>query len=98
MLCRHCHTGPVCRPRGLCWSCYYTPGVREQHPSMSKFAYRSPGSFFMHSTPAEIPTQALPGSPEKVAVLMERASHGQELWHPQDATMEEARIRLGQVG
>ena len=33
------------RPRGLCWSCYYRPGVREQYPSTSKFARRSVSDF-----------------------------------------------------
>ena len=30
--CRHCHERKVCRPRGLCWRCYYAPGVRDQYP------------------------------------------------------------------
>ncbi len=29
--CRHCTKGRVNRPAGLCWSCYYTPGVREMY-------------------------------------------------------------------
>jgi len=29
MICRHCQKSKVNRPRGLCWSCYYRPGVRE---------------------------------------------------------------------
>jgi hypothetical protein len=33
------------------------------------------------------PTGALPGSPEKVAVLMQRARLRQPLWHPQDVTL-----------
>lgn len=37
MTCRHCGKGKVCRPRGLCWRCYYTPGVRDLYPSTSKF-------------------------------------------------------------
>jgi hypothetical protein len=32
----------------------------------------------------EVPTLARPGSPEKVAVLAERAAAGQRLWHPGD--------------
>lgn len=34
--CRHCHQAPVSRPRGLCWACYYTPGVKSLYPSTSK--------------------------------------------------------------
>lgn len=98
MLCRHCHHAPVCRPRGLCWSCYYTPGVREKYPSSNKFAHRGPGNYFARSSPPAAPTQALPGSPEKIAVLAERARLGHQLWHPKDATLEDTVHRLGQVG
>jgi hypothetical protein len=88
MVCRHCQRGPVNRPRGLCWSCYYTPGVREQYPSTSKFARRGVGNF---NGPAPLPlepTHALPGSPEKVAILEQRARMKQSLWHPADATLD----------
>ena len=85
MLCRHCSCCPVSRPRGLCWKCYYTPGVRDRYPSTSKFARRGVQDFNGKSRlPAE-PTHALPGSLEKVAVLEQRAKLKQELWHPLDA-------------
>lgn len=38
MLCRHCNQGKPVRPRGLCWRCYYRPGVRDLYPSTSKYA------------------------------------------------------------
>lgn len=38
MLCRHCVKNRVLRPRGLCWRCYYRPGVRDLYPSTSKYA------------------------------------------------------------
>ena len=28
-ICRHCRKCAVTRPRGLCWVCYYTPGVKD---------------------------------------------------------------------
>lgn len=28
MECRNCRKAKVCRPRGLCWRCYYTPGLK----------------------------------------------------------------------
>src|SRR5262249_59341986 len=34
------------------------------------------------------PTDALPGTPEKVRVLEERARLGQALWHPLDAKLD----------
>ena len=44
-VCRHCSKSKVNRPRGLCWSCYYTPGVKELYPSTSKYARRGVGNF-----------------------------------------------------
>jgi hypothetical protein len=88
MLCRHCQKVKSNRPRGLCWSCYYTPGVRDLYPSTSKFARRGVQDFNGKTRlPAE-PTNALPGTPEKVAVLEMRARLGVSLWHPLDARLE----------
>ncbi len=86
MLCRHCQKVKSNRPRGLCWSCYYTPGVRELYPSTSKFARRGVRDFNGRARLPE-PTSALPGSPEKVAALELRARLGQQLWHPLDARL-----------
>src|SRR5688500_16689257 len=36
--------------------------------------------------PPAHPTHALPATPAKVLVLMERARRGQSLWHPLDAS------------
>jgi hypothetical protein len=84
-LCRHCNRVKSNRPRGLCWSCYYTPGVRERYPSTSKFAHRGLGDFYGALRLPDRPTTAVPGSPEKVAILEERAQMGVALWHPLDA-------------
>ena len=89
MLCRHCKKVKSNRPRGLCWSCYYKPGVRDQYPSTSKFARRGVHDFCGKARMPE-PTTALPGTPEKVAVLEERARLGLCLWHPLDATLDNA--------
>ncbi|MFO0881672.1 MAG: hypothetical protein U0840_30610 [Gemmataceae bacterium] len=85
MLCRHCQKVRSNRPRGLCWSCYYSPGVRDQYPSTSKYARRGVSDFNGRATVAARPTRALPGSEEKVRVLEERARKGLALWHPEDA-------------
>ncbi len=92
MMCRHCEKVKSNRPRGLCWSCYYRPGVREQYPSTSKFARRGVSDFNGRSRMAAQPTDALPGTPEKVAILEERARLGVSLWHPLDATLETAPV------
>ncbi len=95
MLCRHCGRVPSNRPRGLCWSCYYRPGVREQYPSTSKFARRGLDDFNGRVPLPEAPTGAAPGSADKVLVLMERACRGQTLFHPADAPMDVESRRLG---
>lgn len=95
MLCRHCQRVPSNRPRGLCWTCYYTPGVREQYPSTSRYARRGLDDFSGPSPEPVLPTAAPPGSEEKVRVLMERARRGQSLWHPADAPMDLESRRLG---
>src|SRR5438874_1522881 len=92
MLCRHCNKVRSNRPRGLCWSCYYSPGVREQYPSTSKFARRGVKDFNGRTKLGE-PTDALPGSEEKIRILMERARLGLSLFHPQDATIGDATTR-----
>jgi hypothetical protein len=96
-ICRHCGRGRVSRPRGLCWTCYYTPGVRELYPVTSKYGRRGVGNGYGKSKPATHPTNALPGSLEKVLVLSERAALGQDLWHVDDATMAGSR-ELARVG
>jgi hypothetical protein len=85
MLCRNCNRVSANRPRGLCWSCYYRPGVRDHFPSTSKFARHGVEDFNGAATSPPLPTLALPGTPAKVAILEERARLRQCLWHPQDA-------------
>jgi hypothetical protein len=95
MLCRHCGRNRVNRPRGLCWSCYYTPGLRAQYPSTSKFAQRGLDDFNGPALLPPRPTGARPGSPEKVAILQQRAQMRLSLWHPEDAPMDAESRRLG---
>jgi hypothetical protein len=82
--CRHCGQGRVNRPRGLCWTCYHTPGVRELFPSTSKFHRRGVRDFYGRPPLPHEPTDAQPGSEAKILVLIERAQRGQSLWHPKD--------------
>jgi hypothetical protein len=95
MKCRNCHRVESNRPRGLCWSCYYTPGVRERFPSTSKFARRGVGNGCVFVPMPARPTPATPGSAEKLAVLEERARLGVSLWHPADAPMDAESFALG---
>jgi hypothetical protein len=82
--CRHCAAPKVNRPRGLCWACYYAPGVRQMYPPTSPYARRGSGNG-PAPRPLPEPTAALPGTPEKVEVLAARAEAGELLHHPDDA-------------
>jgi len=95
MACRHCKRDRVNRPKGLCWTCYYTPGLRERYPSVSKFGQRGIGNGNAWAPLPSEATSALPGTPEKVAVLEDRARRRQALWHPQDAPLDRECHLLG---
>jgi hypothetical protein len=82
--CQHCKRRRVNRPRGLCWGCYYTPGIVNRYPSVSKYGRRGVGGLNRSRMP-EIPTDAPPGSAAKLAILQERARLNVSLWHPMDA-------------
>lgn len=99
-LCRHCQKHKVNRPRGLCWSCYYLPGIRDRFPSESKYGQRPIDDFCGRAKLPPAPTGALPGSPEKIAILSQRAQARQSLWHPLDANMSRraSAALLAEVG
>ena len=86
MICRNCKAKKSNRPRGLCWSCYYTPGVREQFPPTSKFTRRGVGISYGNAPLADFPTDAEPGTEAKIMILMERAARRRALFHPLDLT------------
>lgn len=91
MICRHCMKSKVNRPRGLCWSCYYTPGVRNLYGvSDSKFNRRGVGNTTVGISLPPNPTTAPPASEEKLEVLEQRAAAGYALWHPDDNPGEDA--------
>jgi hypothetical protein len=82
-ICRHCGRNKVVRPRGLCWGCYYRPGVRDCYPSTSIYAHRGVG----HVGGSKLPGtagHAVPGSAERLKTLAERAARNESLWHPDD--------------
>lgn len=83
-LCRHCRSRKANRSRGLCWTCYYTPGLRDLYPPASRhYGCRLVDDFCRPALLPE-PTDELPG-PDKVPVLEERAARGLALFHPEDA-------------
>ncbi len=86
-ICRNCCNPerPVNRPRGLCWCCYYAPGVRDLFPITSKYASRG-FAVTIESDPkqASEPTDAPPGSLAKMRVMQQRILRGESPFHPGD--------------
>lgn len=89
-LCRHCAQRYSCRPRGLCWICYYNPSIRPLYPENKAWWRPSEDSNGGYREP-ETWTDALPGTPEKVAVLIEREDAKTSLNHPLDLTGDPRR-------
>jgi hypothetical protein len=81
MLCRHCHSHPQHRPGKLCVRCYEDHSIRENYVSTCARGH----GLSDEAKKLPKPTTALPGTPEKLLVLEERARLGQALWHPDDA-------------
>lgn len=73
--CRHCYQGEACYYCVLCELCFAIPCVRDS---------------YLRAMPREPerwePTDAPPGSPGKLEVLIRRQELNQPLWHPLDAT------------
>jgi hypothetical protein len=85
MLCRHCGKRIACRTSDLCTPCYNVAEIRQKYRHLAKSSdHRGVGT--AGSRMPSRPTRALPGTPEKVAVLEQRAARNEALWHPKDPT------------
>lgn len=91
--CRHCGSPytVVGRWRGLCSKCYKRLDVRGMYPARSngRYVVKNGPSLWSNGVARvmpPVPTDAQPGSEEKILVLAERAANYQRLWHPDDAT------------
>lgn len=62
--------------------------MKDLYPSTSKYARRGVGNFAGSAPLALAPTAAVPGSPEKVAVMEQRARDRRAIFHPADALYE----------
>lgn len=82
--CVRCRAKNANRPRGLCWGCYYTPGVMDRYPSTSKYARRGVGTGATAYRRPAAPTLAVPGSEAKILVIMARVAAREEVDHPGD--------------
>jgi hypothetical protein len=79
--CFHCgERRTVYRRRGLCFGCYHKHEIRRQYAAKVDAI-----ADFEGDAPDPRPVIAMPGSPEKVRELMERAQGGESLWSPYDA-------------
>lgn len=89
--CRHCKVKFAGRPRGLCFTCYYLPGVREQYPPLSRMGEAGACREDHYRAPRKMPkpTNALPGTSEKIEVLRARFERREWLWHPLDSRDED---------
>lgn len=83
--CRHCKARPARKWRGLCTRCYYVMEVRALYPPDARTGPKGPPVNFKGGRrPPARPTDAAPGSEEKIRVLAERVAARTSLWHPLD--------------
>jgi hypothetical protein len=99
--CRHCGVGKAWKTRGLCFGCHGDRAVRDLYPAKAKYIphrHRPDRQEDIDGPvpPPASPTDARPGTAEKVEELERRAAAGVELWHPQDlgAAPEYRRLLL----
>jgi hypothetical protein len=97
-LCRTCGERPGNRRRGCCRTCYLTRGLGRGAESPFKTGRRQPHAaragdgLSQHSRPLPPePTDALPGTDEKMAVMQERDRLGYHIHHPHDARRDDVR-------
>lgn len=90
--CRHCKQRTMARRCGLCIPCFRVPGIRALYPTPERPCQRRGVGFAKGTELPPSPTDALPGSPEKVAVLEWRVAHGYRLWHPDDSRVAETDV------
>lgn len=87
--CRHCRQVHATEPRGLCLTCFCEPGVKERYPVGQYSPTREGHGTVNRAARAPVPTLALPGTAEKIAVLEGRAERGESLFHQADGYVED---------
>ena len=75
--CRHCGR-PRAHRRGLCYRCYSDQTIRGAYETLYKQDFERAAPL-----PAE-PTAAIPGTEQKILVLIGRESRTEALHHPED--------------
>ncbi len=89
-LCQHCHVNRETRPRRLCFTCYASLDIRVLYPSTSKHAKRGIASGKDHYPDPAQSTDAVPGSEEKILVMIARIERGEALFHADDPEIRKA--------
>ena len=90
MNCVHCQGRKASCPRRLCRSCYDRPDVREQHKKLWRTHKKFMSGVGLAATDDEPePTDAMPGSEDKVRELVRRAGEGKRLWSKEDAEVSD---------
>lgn len=95
VVCRHCNRERFNQGRQLCWSCWSDESVRALYPMRlgeGAGGNRNHGGWDSEAgggfrEPAE-PTDAAPGSEEKIEILAARFKAGVCLWHKKDARID----------
>lgn len=80
MTCVHCQQKHANRPRGLCWTCYYSDGVRDEHEK----AFEAFVDEVVPSAPT-LPIIFPRLSDEWYEAMYGRVVRRETLWHPGDA-------------
>lgn len=87
--CPHCGHRRRIQCRGLCFRCYVDAAIRALYDPQTRHKPASPWRLAANNRIPPLafqPTDAQPGSWEKVAVMIERVASGQQPFHPEDAT------------
>lgn len=89
--CKHCGKVGLTRSRGLCYACYQNYEIRKQYGSYTKVPFGSEFNLDSRSRPLPLPdqpTEAVPGSEQKVAIMEQRLQSGRSIFHPHDYTWD----------
>ena len=84
--CRGCGQRPGSHKRGFCWGCYHDAAVMALFPAdQSKNSGGGDATWeYTELPPPPTPTNAVPGSEKKLAVMEWRDAHGYQVHHPGD--------------
>lgn len=91
--CINCSRGPAFRRR-LCSTCYRTPAIRQQHQRVIEAQQKVVVPRARRGRVPARATDARPGTPEKLAVMMARLAAGECLFHKDDPRWEDALADL----